>query len=236
MDDVEYDEYEDDYEFSEDEFSEEEVPNEFEGFGERTGTDASLENTEITESTSPQKITGSTDDGGDRSDDMRHRGKDNIRSTHTSGEVDKKRLIEAALFMSSTPISLERLGKLIGVSAPGYVKNIIRELEEEYRARGSSIEIVEEDTGYLMTVRKRYVPYVKEFAKEAELTRAALRALAYISKHNGILKSDMVKRLGVWVYPAVKELIDKGFIIGKRYGRSQKLFLSKKFKEYFEGG
>ncbi|MCD6279589.1 SMC-Scp complex subunit ScpB [Candidatus Micrarchaeota archaeon] len=146
---------------------------------------------------------------------------------------DEKKLIEAALFMSPTPVPLSKLAKLIGVSALGYVKEKVKELKKEYDKNNNAIEIVEEDNHFYMTVRKEYVPYVKDFAKEAELSRPALRALGYISKHNAILKSDMVKKLGVWVYPAVKELIEKNFIIAKHAGRSKRLYLSKKFKEYF---
>lgn len=149
------------------------------------------------------------------------------------GMVDKKRLIEAALFMSSDPVPVDRLNKLIGVAAPGYTKTLIKEINEEYLRNGNAFEIIEEPDGYLMTLRPEYAVHVKEFAKETELSPHALKTLAYISKNEGILKSELVKRLGTQVYKDVKELVGKGFIVQKKKGRSSELRTSEKFRKYF---
>ncbi|MEM2948301.1 MAG: SMC-Scp complex subunit ScpB [Candidatus Anstonellales archaeon] len=149
-------------------------------------------------------------------------------------DLDKKRVIEAALFMSSREIAPEELKKITGIDAPGYIINLINELSEEYRQKGSAIEIKEIAGKYIMRVREEYLPFVKEFAKETELSKGALKVLAYIANHDGILKSEVVKVLGTQMYEYIKEITEKGFVKQVKAGRSKKLYLTDKFKAYFK--
>lgn len=147
---------------------------------------------------------------------------------------EEKRLIEAALFISARPMSLEEFRTLTGVGALGYLKKSITELQKEYNERGSAIEIIESDGKYLMRVKNDHVERVKEFAQDTEISRSALRTLAFISKHDGMLKSQLVKKMGTHVYYNVKELTNAGFIKQQKAGRSSKLLLTDKFRTYFE--
>ena len=44
--------------------------------------------------------------------------------------MEKRRIIEAALFMSSKPLPIEELAKLLGIAAVGYVEKEIRKHTE----------------------------------------------------------------------------------------------------------
>lgn len=147
---------------------------------------------------------------------------------------DKKRIIEAALFMSSREISPEELKKITGIDAPGHIISLINELAEEYRQRGSAVEIKEIAGKYIMSVMEEYLPSVKEFAKETELSRGAVKVLAYVANNDGILKSEVVKVLGAHAYGYIKEITEKGFVKQVKSGRSKKLHLTDKFKAYFK--
>lgn len=146
---------------------------------------------------------------------------------------DPERIIEAALFMSSKPLAAAELGKLIGVAAPGFVMGKLDSLKERYEKSESAIEIAMEDGKYHMRLRPQYVQFVKEFAKDSEISRHALRTLAYVSKNEGMKKSDLCKRLGSSIYSDVAELASKGFLTQKKSGRSTQLYTTPKFKEYF---
>ena len=146
---------------------------------------------------------------------------------------EEGKIIEAALFMSSRAMSLEEFRTLTGIGALGYLQKVMGELMKDYDDRGSSVEIVEMDGKYMMRVRNDYLSRVKEFAQDTEISKAALRTLAYISKHDGILKSILVKKIGTVIYGDVKELVQNGFLKPKKAGRSSKLFLTEKFKIYF---
>lgn len=149
------------------------------------------------------------------------------------GEPDKKRIIESALFISARSMSLEELMKLTGLAAPGFVKSMLDELRNEYEGRGSAVEVAEIDGKWLMRVKDAYSEKVKVFAQQAEVGRSALRTLAYIAKHDGILKSEVVDRIGSQVYQDVQELAQSGFVKQVKAGRSKRLFLTDKFKQYF---
>jgi len=146
---------------------------------------------------------------------------------------EEKKIIEAALFMSSRAMALEEFRTLTGIGALGYLQKVVAELKKDYDDRRSSVEIAEMDGRYIMRVRNDYLPRVRDFAQESEISKGALRTLAYISKHDGILKSTLVKRIGTRVYGDVKELVENGFIKQKKSGRSSKLNLTEKFKIYF---
>lgn len=145
-------------------------------------------------------------------------------------------MIEAALFMSGREMSVPELKKLTGIASAGHVKEIVGELMREYDSMGSSLEIFEGDNAYLMRVRDEYAGSVRQFAQDVAISRSALRTLSYIARHNGILKSEVVKRIGTGIYDDVKELVQSGFIFQRKFGRSSKLFLTDKFRAYFEKG
>lgn len=149
-------------------------------------------------------------------------------------ELDEKKLIEAALFISGRPLSLEELRRLTGVGALGYLQKLTKKLQEEYNDRESALEILELEGQYSMRVRNDYINQVKEFAQESEISKNALRTLAYIAKHDGVLKSQLAKRIGSQIYQDVKELVENEFVKPQKAGRSSKLFLTEKFKKYFD--
>ncbi len=150
-------------------------------------------------------------------------------------KLEKQKIIEAALFMSTKPLTVADLAKLLNIAAIGYVTKQIKELQKQYKEREGAIQIFEENGKYIMSITSEYATEVKEFAKEAEISPHALKTLGYISKNNGLLKSILCKKLGSSIYQDVMELNEKGFISQRKAGRSSKLFVSQKFKEYFQG-
>ncbi len=144
-----------------------------------------------------------------------------------------RRNLEAALFMSSRPMGLPELAKIVGVSAPGFVEGELRALQKEYDERGSAVEIANEDGGYYMRVRSEYASKASVLAKGADISRGGLKVLAFISKTDGIEQSKLVKSLGSTVYEYVHELLEKGFITRSKKGRTMALRTTPKFKEYF---
>jgi segregation and condensation protein B len=146
---------------------------------------------------------------------------------------EEKKLMEAALFISSRAMSLEEFRTLTGIGALGYLKGVLDELGKDYDERGSAIEIVEMDGKYAMRVRNDSLARVKQFAQDTEISKSALRTLAYISKNDGILKSALVKRVGAHAYADVKELVEADFVRAQRAGRTSRLTLTEKFRRYF---
>ena len=150
-------------------------------------------------------------------------------------EKEAEKIIEAALFMSSKPLAVGELGKLIGIAAPGYVSQRLDALAKRYDDADSAVEIAYEENKYYMRLRLTYVNAVKEFAQQGEISRHALRTLAYISKSEGVKKSLLADRLGSTIYQDIAELVEKGFVHQKKQGRTKTLHTTPKFKMYFGG-
>lgn len=148
-------------------------------------------------------------------------------------DMDKKRLIESALFISARSININELMKLTELAAPGFVNALVEELKNEYDANGSALEIVKIEEKWLMRVRYPYAEKVKEFAQQLEISKCGLRTLAYIAKHDGVLKSEIAHKIGSQIYQDVQELVQNGFVKQVKEGRSKRLFLTDKFKQYF---
>jgi len=147
--------------------------------------------------------------------------------------LDAKSIIEAALFMSTSPMTVRALSKISGVNSWKIVQEKLKELQQEYEQRGSAIVISFEDGGYLMRLKPEYERKVSGLAKEAELSRGAIKTLAVIAKNDGMKQSKLVKMIGSTVYDHVKELVEKEFITAEKQGRTKVLKITKKFKEYF---
>jgi segregation and condensation protein B len=147
---------------------------------------------------------------------------------------EEKRIIEAALFISARPMALQELRTLTGIGALGYLHKVVGELQADYQERNSAIEILEIEGKYEMRLRSELTARVKQYAQDTEISKPALRTLAYISKHDGVLKSELAKRIGSSIYQDVKELVEAGFVKAKRAGRSSRLLLTDKFHKYFE--
>jgi len=145
--------------------------------------------------------------------------------------TNEKKMIEAALFISSRPMSLEEFRTLTGIGALGYLQNVMNDLIKDYEGR--AVEVVEAEGKYEMRVRNEYLERVKQYAQDVELGKSALRTLAYLSKHDGMLKSELVRKIGTHVYADVHELRESGFVKSHKAGRTSKLTLTEKFKKYF---
>ncbi|MFH1470256.1 MAG: SMC-Scp complex subunit ScpB [Candidatus Micrarchaeota archaeon] len=148
-------------------------------------------------------------------------------------EKDPKRIIEAALFMSSKALTMADLAKIAGIGAVGFVKDQIEMLKREYEERGSAVRIYEEPEGYMMRLLPEYEQVVGQLAKEADISKQALKVLAVVSKNEGMEQSRLVTIVGSSTYDGVHELEAKGFINSHKKGRTKVLKTSKKFKEYF---
>jgi segregation and condensation protein B len=148
-------------------------------------------------------------------------------------ELDSKRIIEAALFMSSKPLEINDLARVSGIGAVGFVESLIKQLQEEYNRNGSALQIFFENGKYIMRVRSDYEKAVSGLAKESEISKGALKTLAVIAKNDGMKQSKIVEMLGTTVYDHVKELVEKEFITAEKQGRTRVLKITNRFKEYF---
>jgi segregation and condensation protein B len=148
-------------------------------------------------------------------------------------QVDYKKLVEAALFMSPNALSVQDLSGITGIASVGHVEEMVRKLVDEYRTRDTSLEIIEIDKKFMFALREPYASRVSRFASGPDIGKGALRLLAYVSKNNNVVQSQLVKLFGTATYDHMKELVEKGFVEKKKQGRTSRISVTNKFKEYF---
>ena len=144
----------------------------------------------------------------------------------------QKKLAEAALFMSATPLTLSELSNIIEAT-PQESSRVLEELMQQYKTRDTSLEIARSDDKYQMRVKNQFMDKVSHLAVSADMTKAVLRTLGLISMREPILQSDVVKIIGNKAYDYIKELRDRGFILAKKQGTTKKLSTTPKFEAYF---
>ncbi len=153
--------------------------------------------------------------------------------------MDVKRIVEAILFSSSDPVSINTLSKITELK-PGAIFNIVEALNREYEERGNSFRIRKIGNGFQMVTLPEYGKWVARLnhkGKRKLLTKTMLETLAIIAYNQPVTKPDIDKLRGVdsgWV---IGELLEKGFIKikgrDKRPGNPFLYVTTQKFLEYF---
>ena len=112
--------------------------------------------------------------------------------------------LEAVLFSSAKPISIDMLAEVFGLSTEAtqkYIEELQRELEEQNRIRisGAGVELVSavECADYVGHIRKR----------EDKLSNAAMETLAVIAYKQPITKAEIEEVRGVNSDKIIKQLL-----------------------------
>ena len=159
----------------------------------------------------------------------------------TSEQTDYiKGVIEALLFVSERPVTLEQMDKVLETVGKKDVKNAIQILQTEYETRKCGMNIVEIADGYQMLSNPNYVNYVRKFYKtkyKDKLSKPALESLAIIAYKQPVTRLEVELIRGVNSDGVITHLVTKELI--KIMGRKDipgKPFLygtTKHFLEYF---
>lgn len=142
------------------------------------------------------------------------------------------KIMEAALFMGGKGLSVEELGKISNVPLLK-VREYLPELVDDFNARESALEIVEDAGGYRMRVRSPFDEKVAHLAGVGELNPAEMKTLAFIAYKQPLLQSHLVQVRSNTAYEHLQKLVETGFVSREPRGRTYILRTTKKFSEYF---
>ena len=146
---------------------------------------------------------------------------------------EQANVIISALFVAGKAMSAEELGAIAGIASIGYVRKVLDGIIERYKNEDTPLSVLKIGDKYIMSVKEPYAARVSSLAGQAEISKGAMRILAYISKNEPIIQRNIVRAFGSTTYQYVKELVDGDFVSASREGRSKKLETTQKFKEYF---
>jgi chromosome segregation and condensation protein ScpB len=148
-------------------------------------------------------------------------------------ELDKAKVIEAALLLANKPLTPAELA-LLSHCTVKQATRFIYNLQGEYDERKSALMIEFINNEARLSVRSEYLPAVSQLSKEIELSRKGLKILALIAKKGQILQSGLKNYFRGEIYEYVTELKERGYIISEKKGNTRLLKPTRKFFEHFQ--
>lgn len=145
-----------------------------------------------------------------------------------------KSRLQAVLFASSQPLTVEQLCKMIREQDEDAVRHSLLEIADELEQEESSLMLVEDNGSYRLTVREKYLPYVKKVARQTELPKSLTETLAVVSYKAPVKQSEVIRIRHNKGYKHLDELEKLGFISRERKGRTKLIKLTQKFYDYFD--
>jgi segregation and condensation protein B len=155
-------------------------------------------------------------------------------------EQELKSALEALLFISGSPVSLDRLGSIFEEASSEQIEAQLSVLRQECETRGSGLMLVEVAGGYQLTTRPEYAGWIRKFKTSkgpTKLSRPALETLAIISYKQPITRTEIEAIRGVNVGGIVRNLMERRLvkIVGKKDvpGKPMLYGTSMEFLNYF---
>ncbi len=122
--------------------------------------------------------------------------------------------LEAVLFASGDPISIDRLSQTFEIK-PEEVEKYINELEKKYEESKSGFYVVRLENTYQLITREEFAPYIKkafDIKRRTPLSPAALEVLAVIAYNQPVTRAFIEQVRGVDCSGVVTTLVEKGLI------------------------
>ena len=151
-----------------------------------------------------------------------------------------KSVIEALLFASEKPITLERIKEALDNTQTTQIRAVLEELGSEYEKSNRGIRIIEIAGGFQMITAPTVAGYLRKLFKgrgAPRLSRPGLETLAIIAYKQPVTKHEIESIRDVNVDGIIKNFLDKGLIRisgrKKAPGRPYVFATTRQFLEYF---
>jgi len=130
-------------------------------------------------------------------------------------ENNLKSAVEALIFVSEKPITLEQIKKVLGDLDLTAIKKIIEELKNDYEIANRGMRIIEIAGGFQMIACTNFSSFLKKLFKSRnseKLSKQALESLAIIAYKQPLTKAEIESLRNVNVDGVMKSLLDKNLI------------------------
>ncbi len=154
---------------------------------------------------------------------------------------ERKRVIEALLFATSSPLTVKEIKEVLGKeAAEEEIQTLVRALAEEYDREGRSFWVAEIAGGYQVQTRTEYASWLKKlFASHqtGHFSRPGLETLAIVAYRQPVTRQEIESIRGVNVDGVLAGLLEKRLIriVGRKEvpGRPMIYGTTKEFLECF---
>lgn len=135
-------------------------------------------------------------------------------------EITLKQIVESILFVSDTPLSLERLYTILEEFERDDIRAALAEITADCNSDKRAIELVQVAGGYQFRSRSAFADYIRRLKKlkPTRFSPSALESLAIIAYRQPVTRSEIEYFRGVDSGGVLKSLLDKKLIkiIGKK--------------------
>src|SRR5881296_1323420 len=152
---------------------------------------------------------------------LEHDGPNGNGNDNTSPLSGLKGILEAILFVSGEPLSVDRMLGVVEGVAREELMSALRALQADYATEGRGLQLVEVAGGFQMTTRPDCAPWIKrlERAKEgARRSRSAMETLAIVAYKQPAVRSEIEQIRGVDSAGVLKTLLERRLvrIVGRK--------------------
>lgn len=130
-------------------------------------------------------------------------------------ERELQAILDAVLFVSHNPVTVERLTDILNVVTKVEVRQALRRLQEDYEKEGRGLQVVEVAGGFQIVTRPEYAPWIKRLEKTKaapKLSRSALESLAIIAYKQPIVRSEIEQIRGVETSGVLRTLLERKLV------------------------
>lgn len=151
-----------------------------------------------------------------------------------------KNIIESLIFVSTNPLSLEKIKNILSEYPEEEIQNAVQDLLRNYEGPQRGIHITQVAGGYLFTTKPQVNPWVKRLLREEKknkLSPAALETLSVVAYHQPTTLSEISALRGTDSAHSLKTLLNKKLvkIVGRKKAPGKPLIYrtTDKFLVYF---
>lgn len=161
----------------------------------------------------------------------------------TSRKEEISRILEALLFASSEPLSLQKLREILSETYPVSARELralLEELEKTYSRSGRPLQIEEIAEGFLIRTTADVSPYIQKLYQNRrgeKLSKAAMEVLAILAFKGPYTRAQIEAIRGVDSSGTLASLGERGLvdIVGRldAPGRPPQYGVTKRFLKHF---
>jgi segregation and condensation protein B len=151
-----------------------------------------------------------------------------------------KTVLEALLFASGEPLTVERCTAILGHVTKGQVQAALRELQQDYQQDGRALQVVQVAGGFRLATKEQFASWIRRLDKAkapAKLSRSAVESLAIIAYRQPIVRGEIEKIRGVETSGVLRTLLERKLVrmVGRKDepGRPIMYGTTKYFLEHF---
>lgn len=126
-----------------------------------------------------------------------------------------KGIVEAILFVSGEPLSVDRLQGVVEGVSRAELMSALRALQADHAVEGRGLQVVEVAGGFQIATRPDCAPWIKRLEKAkagAKLSRSAMETLAIVAYKQPLVRAEIEQIRGVDTAGVLKTLLDRRLI------------------------